>query len=814
MSRARLARRGAVCALIAGCTACSDHLPALPPTQPVVQQLVTVEGVIRRGVDGRSEPVPMPYGRLEVLGVGVVRTDVSGFYRLPRLQSGAQERTLEFLVFDAQEPMGSPPIGRHRYTLPSNTSGQVLVDITVGARGSVQGQVLKPDGTGAGGVIAFVEGVPGADDLTGPDGSFFLYGVPEGAARVGFMFEDYVVAPQALIDVDVVAYQSTVIPEAVQIAPPPGQPVLAPVTVQVHLEAGMDPSTLEVVSSPLLARPWAHTPEADERSGVRVHAVPADGRLRLAWDYPEPHTVILRHRIGGPGLPIREVRRVYVTPGSPLVELHAAYGARDTDGDGVLDTADRDGDGLDDALDTDPDCDGCDNEIELTAYDPYSCGDNDGDGIADAHDPDDDNDGHSDLEEMTPGADGHTGDPEVSEEEVQVRDENRVGRLSATLGALIEEVRDLEDAALQLIDAHHSHFGYRRISDVYRVSLGELSSAEFWTQYALYTGPHGALHLGVIADDPSRYQALLTQRAFPGVEVTCRANRRGRKACPDAPYRQEITSSHLVWFAEPLFSAAPIRCGDGQLDPGEECDDGNLVDTDRCDRQCRRARCGDGVVQTGEACDDGNLRHDDACVGSECVEARCGDGYLQVGVEQCDQGEANSDVSPDTCRTDCSLPRCGDGVVDEGEACDDGNEVADDGCDACQVPSCSDGSWDHDGNPETPCMACSSCPAGSLILTPCTSTADTVCDRDIDMDGLADSVDNCPNVANPNQADNDRDDQGDACDSDDDNDGSNDDADCAPFDPDISPERREICDDQIDNNCNRWVDEPDCDAQG
>ena len=64
----------------------------------------------------------------------------------------------------------------------------------------------------------------------------------------------------------------------------------------------------------------------------------------------------------------------------------------------MLDTADRDGDGLDDALDKRPDCDGCENEIELTAYDPYNCGDNDGDGIADAHDPDDDNDGHSDLE--------------------------------------------------------------------------------------------------------------------------------------------------------------------------------------------------------------------------------------------------------------------------------------------------------------------------------------------------------------------------------------------------------------------------------
>ena len=133
LSRARLARRGAVCALIAGCMACSERLPTLPPTQPVVQRLVTVEGTIRRSVDGRSEPVPMPNARVEVLGAGVVRTDERGFYRLPRLASGAQERQLEFLVFDPQEPLGSPPIGRHRYALPSETGGQVLVDFTVGA---------------------------------------------------------------------------------------------------------------------------------------------------------------------------------------------------------------------------------------------------------------------------------------------------------------------------------------------------------------------------------------------------------------------------------------------------------------------------------------------------------------------------------------------------------------------------------------------------------------------------------------------------------------------------------------------------------
>ena len=53
---------------------------------------------------------------------------------------------------------------------------------------------------------------------------------------------------------------------------------------------------------------------------------------------------------------------------------------------------------------------------------------------------------------------------------------------------------------------------------------------------------------------------------------------------------------------------------------------------------------------------------------------------------------------------------------------------------------------------------------------------------DLDQDGIQDSVDNCPQVANSEQGDNDLDDQGDLCDADDDNDGFDDIVDDFPFD--------------------------------
>ncbi len=70
---------------------------------------------------------------------------------------------------------------------------------------------------------------------------------------------------------------------------------------------------------------------------------------------------------------------------------------------------------------------------------------------------------------------------------------------------------------------------------------------------------------------------------------------------------------------EPLYSvgAAPF-CGDGiDNDPAEECDDGNLVNTDGCTTACLVARCGDGLLYSvagvPEECDDGNAVSGDGC---------------------------------------------------------------------------------------------------------------------------------------------------------------------------------------------------------
>ena len=139
-----------------------------------------------------------------------------------------------------------------------------------------------------------------------------------------------------------------------------------------------------------------------------------------------------------------------------------------------------------------------------------------------------------------------------------------------------------------------------------------------------------------------------------------------------------------------IVTYGPVKCGDGDLDGLELCDDGDRAADDGCDDLC--------AVETGWTC---------GGEPSSCTEI-CGDSLL-VGSEQCDppnpgngcdascMAEAGWDCSGGTC-----VPICGDGLIRGAESCDDGQmpPAGGDGCDAsCAVET----GWTCDGMEPTTC---------------------------------------------------------------------------------------------------------------
>lgn len=58
------------------------------------------------------------------------------------------------------------------------------------------------------------------------------------------------------------------------------------------------------------------------------------------------------------------------------------------------------------------------------------------------------------------------------------------------------------------------------------------------------------------------------------------------------------------------------QCGNGQVDRGEQCDQGqdnSDILPDRCRQDCQNPRVGDGVKDANEECDDGNTISGDGC---------------------------------------------------------------------------------------------------------------------------------------------------------------------------------------------------------
>lgn len=137
-------------------------------------------------------------------------------------------------------------------------------------------------------------------------------------------------------------------------------------------------------------------------------------------------------------------------------------------------------------------------------------------------------------------------------------------------------------------------------------------------------------------------------------------------------------------------------CGNGIVEPGEQCDDGPAWTNDCCQMNCQFA--GEGsYCSDGNACNDpdscDNAGH---CVGQTpldiCPESQCQYAVAcdpQVGCVNppkpdgtvCDDGDACS-VGDQCVGGACvgNWPTCGDGIVQSCELCDDGNTKNGDGC--------------------------------------------------------------------------------------------------------------------------------------
>ncbi|MFE8598851.1 DUF4215 domain-containing protein [Archangium violaceum] len=123
--------------------------------------------------------------------------------------------------------------------------------------------------------------------------------------------------------------------------------------------------------------------------------------------------------------------------------------------------------------------------------------------------------------------------------------------------------------------------------------------------------------------------------------------------------------SELAWCA--------LRETPGVCPTGQKCASNQDI--------CITTDCGDGTLQAGEVCDDGNVLDGDGCNRTCMSNERCGNAIVDaVNGEVCDDGNT---MDLDGCSADCkSSELCGNGIVDQkvGEACDDGNTTSGDGC--------------------------------------------------------------------------------------------------------------------------------------
>lgn len=214
-------------------------------------------------------------------------------------------------------------------------------------------------------------------------------------------------------------------------------------------------------------------------------------------------------------------------------------------------------------------------------------------------------------------------------------------------------------------------------------------------------------------------------------------------------------------------------CGDSNVDGSEGCDDGNNTSGDGCSagclvelgdpctsgndctsgycntncgcdddadcsgseycnltsHACVVAACGNGALEGAEGCDDGGTTPGDGCDSSCLIElgelcsasAACASGFCDSADSTCACNEDGDCSGGDLCNTatapnSCVAPGCGNGVLESGEACDDDNAVAGDGCGAACLVELT-----------YACTGNAQCESGSCVSNKCVCDGDSDC---------------------------------------------------------------------------------------
>jgi cysteine-rich repeat protein len=201
----------------------------------------------------------------------------------------------------------------------------------------------------------------------------------------------------------------------------------------------------------------------------------------------------------------------------------------------------------------------------------------------------------------------------------------------------------------------------------------------------------------------------------------------------------------------------PPNCGNGRVEAGEDCDDGNDTSGDGCEPDCTYSctdssecvdtnRCNGTetcntsthTCESGTPMDDGDVCLEDPrsiCLSGVCVESTCGDGFVDTGA-----GEGCEPPNEGNCNADCHFTCTGD------EDCnDDGNEC--NGEEYCNTTA-------HECQSRNPLADCAPCgTAGQLCVdNTCqdSSCGDECVDPEADPpedcdDGNTDPDDGCEN---------------------------------------------------------------------